>query len=189
LLYSKTNGIFASEIINGYRKGDVKSPFSLPANKVLTMIQSALKSELQEFALSQLVGTDLFVVDFKVLPFDKIEFFLDADSSVTIAQCTKLARTINKWMEEKHPEVIYELEVSSAGLEHPLQSLRQYKKNIGRQLEVMTPDGKMIEGKLLECDENSFTIEFQSPKAKHKRVQATFKYSETKEVLVGVSFN
>ena len=152
------------------------------------MIPAILKPELQSFIASQLLDTDLFVVEFKILPFDKIEIFLDADSSVTIAQCTKLARAINKWMEEKHSEVIYELEVSSAGLEHPLQSARQFTKNVGRVLEVMMPDGKMMEGKLVACSHLDFTLEYQNPKAKHRREQIIIQYSEPKEVLVGVSF-
>ena len=55
-------------------------------------------------------------------------------------------------LEEQFPDWSYELEVSSAGLEHPLKMLRQYKKNIGRNLEVHLHDGKLMEGKLLNAD-------------------------------------
>ena len=152
------------------------------------MINQEQKNIIESVLNTAIAGTDLFVVAAKFLPYDKVEIFLDADSSVTIQQCTNVARAINKQLEEKFPDLIYELEVSSAGLEHSLQSLRQYKKNIGRNLEVHLNDGKLIEGKLIAADEAAFVLEYQLPKAKHKKEQKTFAYTDAKEVFVGVSF-
>ncbi len=152
------------------------------------MINQEQKNIIETGLQQGIADSDMFLVELKYLPFDKIEIFLDADSGVTIQQCTKIARAINHQLEEQFPDWSYELEVSSAGLEHPLKMLRQYKKNIGRNLEVHLPDGKLIEGKLLNADEQGFTIEYQLPKAKHKKEQKTFSYNDVKEVFVGVSF-
>ncbi len=43
----------------------------------------------------------------------------------------------------------FSLEVSSPGLDEPLKMLRQYRKNIGRQVELTLQDGSKKEGKLL----------------------------------------
>ncbi len=45
-----------------------------------------------------------------------------------------------------YPDGDFSLEVSSAGLDEPLKSLRQYKKNIGRLVEVQFQDGTQKEG-------------------------------------------
>ncbi|MFM2224474.1 MAG: ribosome assembly cofactor RimP [Bacteroidota bacterium] len=148
---------------------------------------STANQQLFKTLLQQAIeGADVFLVEIKFTATEKVEIYLDSDSGVTIEKCTKVARFINKQLEEQQPELMYELEVSSAGLEHPLQSLRQYQKNIGRTLEVNMPDGKLFEGKLLSADESGFSIEARQ---KQKRENKTFKYDEVKEVFVGVSFN
>ena len=152
------------------------------------MIQEQQKNIIETAIQQGIADSDMFLVELKYLPFDKIEIFLDADSGVTIQQCTKMARAINHQLEEKFPDWNYELEVSSAGLEHSLKMLRQYKKNIGRNLEVHLPDGKLIEGKLISADEAGFVLEYQLPKSKHKKEQRDFAYLDVKEVFVGVSF-
>ena len=51
-----------------------------------------------------------------------------------------------------YPEGDFSLEVSSPGLDEPLKLLRQYKKNIGRDVEVVTNDDIKKEGKLIEVE-------------------------------------
>lgn len=169
------------------RKGDICSPFFIPtfehmlSNEETKFIESLLQEAIAE--------TDLFVVEAKFLPGRRIEIFLDSDSGVTIKHCTGVARHINKSLEEKYGEEFdYELEVSSAGLEHPLKEHRQYVKNIGRQLEVTFADGAYLEGKLMEVGEENFTIQFIPAKAKHKKELKSIRFDETKTVLVGVTF-
>ncbi len=152
------------------------------------MLSNQQKENIENVMQQGIAGSDTFVVDIKYSSANKIDIFLDAESGMTIEKCTKLARAINKHLEEFEPALDYELEVSSAGLEHPLKMLRQYKKNIGRNLEVHLADGILIEGKLLNADEQGFTIEYQLPKSKHKKEQKTFTFDEVKEVFVGVSF-
>jgi ribosome maturation factor RimP len=173
---------------NGERERNRSLFYSKKISEESKMV-SEEKKQLIESGLQQAIaGTDLFLVDLKFLPYDKIEVFLDADSAVQIQQCTSIARLLNKKIEEQFPDWNYELEVSSAGLEHPLKTLRQFKKNIGRKLEVHLHEGKLIEGKLIEADEKKIKIESTSAKAKHKKEEHTFLYDAVKEVFVGVSF-
>ena len=64
-------------------------------------------------------------------------------------------------MEESafHPDGDFSLEVSSPGVDEPLKLLRQYKKNIGRNVEVLTNDDVKQEGLLKEVNEEAITIE------------------------------
>ena len=50
------------------------------------------------------------------------------------------------------------LDVSSPGLDQPLQLLRQYKKNIGRGVQLKIRDAGKVEGELVAAAEDSITI-------------------------------
>ena len=75
-------------------------------------------------------------------------------------------------MEEEHffPSDDFSLEVSSPGLDQPLKSLRQYKKNIGRLIEVLLVDGQKILGKLIDASEDGIVLEETKGKNKKKEL-------------------
>ena len=54
------------------------------------------------------------------------------------------------------------------GLDEPLKLHRQYRKNIGRQVELVLQDGSKIEGRLLEVSEDGIIIEETRGKNKKK---------------------
>ena len=95
-------------------------------------------------------------------------------------------------IEEKgwYPDGNFSLEVSSPGVEEPLKMLRQYKKNIGRNVEVMMNDDSKIEGKLIAVDELSFQVEYIEGKNK-KAVKITrdIPFGEVKQTKITISFN
>jgi ribosome maturation factor RimP len=102
-----------------------------------------------------------FLVDLRIKPTDNVKVFLDGDSGITIEKCVQVNRKLYKKLEEAafFPAGDFSLEVSSAGLDEPLKSLRQYKKNIGRQVEVLLQDGSQKIGKLMEVNEESIVME------------------------------
>jgi len=102
-----------------------------------------------------------FLVDLRIKPTNNIKVFLDGDEGITIEKCVRINRRLYKKLEEAaiYPEGDFSLEVSSAGLDEPLKSLRQYKKNIGRPIEVMLVDGTMKEGLLKEMNEEGILLE------------------------------
>ncbi|MBC6426359.1 MAG: ribosome maturation factor RimP [Ekhidna sp.] len=105
---------------------------------------------------------DLFLVDVKIkgaFGNRKLLVFVDADADLTIDRCGKLNREIGNKLEET--DLIdgkYTLEVSSPGLDFPLEKIRQYKKNIGRQLIVNLKNGQKLEGKLKKISEEYITL-------------------------------
>jgi len=86
---------------------------------------------------------------------------LDSDSNMDFTKCRKLSRYLeehideNQWMGEK-----YVLEVSSPG-DRPLKFPRQYKKNIGRTLEVLTNEDEKINGVIVEVNEEQVVLEYK----------------------------
>jgi ribosome maturation factor RimP len=53
----------------------------------------------------------------------------------------------------------FSLEVSSPGLTQPFKVLRQYQKNLGKVVEIVTTKGDKVVGILISADEKSFVVE------------------------------
>jgi ribosome maturation factor RimP len=113
--------------------------------------------------IEEILGEDpvYFLVDLRIKPTNNIKVFLDGDSGITIEKCVQVNRKLYKKIEEAalFPDGDFSLEVSSAGLDEPLKSLRQYRKNIGRPVEVHFQDGTLKEGVLTAVNEEGIVLE------------------------------
>lgn len=113
-----------------------------------------------------------FLVEVKIRPTNNIKVFLDGDNGISIEKCIGYNRKLYKMIEESGlvPPDDFSLEVSSPGLDEPLKLYRQYKKNVGRKVEVLQKDGVKIEGVLKDVSEEEITIEETKGKNKKKQV-------------------
>jgi len=111
---------------------------------------------------------NVFLVEVKVNPGNNVRVFLDADNGVTIDTCTRINRALYKQIEEHalFPNGDFALEVSSPGVDEPLKLHRQYKKNIGRTVEVLLNDETKKQGKLTQVNNDEITIEETEGKIK-----------------------
>lgn len=153
--------------------------------------QTAIKA-IEELIEKIIEGdNDVFIVSIRIKPTNNFKVYLDADSGLSIEKCIRINRALYKAIEEKgwYPNGDFSLEVSSPGVDEPLKMLRQYKKNVGRKLEVVFTDDTKKEGKLTSVDENSIHIEYTEGKNKkavtHKKEIA---FSDIKQATVLVSF-
>ena len=119
------------------------------------MIDKQLLTETVESAIQ---GTSMFIVDIKVSADNNIVVELDSDESMDVDTCAEITRIIEEKFDREVED--YELEVGSAGLTSPFKVKRQWKKNIGNEIEVFTRDGKKLTGILVEVSEDTFTIEY-----------------------------
>jgi ribosome maturation factor RimP len=79
----------------------------------------------------------------------------------------------------------FSLEVSSPGLDEPLKLFRQYKKNIGRPVEVILKDGIKVAGKMVEVRDNSILVEETKGKNKKQEViQHHFSFENIKSTKI-----
>ncbi|HTF28532.1 MAG TPA: ribosome assembly cofactor RimP [Flavitalea sp.] len=108
-----------------------------------------------------------FLVEVKIKPTNNVKVYLDGDAGISIEKCIMFNRALYKQFEETvlFPADDFSLEVSSPGLDEPLKLFRQYKKNIGREVEVTLKDGARIEGKLKEAAEEEILVEETTGKA------------------------
>ncbi len=66
-----------------------------------------------------------------------VRIFVDTDGGITLDQCVTLSREISDALDRR--DLIpgrYRLEVSSPGLDRPLRSLRDFQRNLGRQVRI-----------------------------------------------------
>ena len=140
---------------------------------------------IRDFLEKELEGSDLYLVDVKVNPGNLIEVEIDSDNPVSIEECEKLTREIEKEFDRDKED--YTLEVGSAGITSPFKVRRQYQKYIGQEVETLTKEGKKLSGLLKSAGENDFTISVKEKvkKPEQKRpvieeVDHTFGYDEVK---------
>lgn len=107
--------------------------------------------------------SSLFLIDFTVSTDHKIKVVIDGDNGVTVKDCIKISRAIEHNLDRE--EVDFALEVASAGATAPLVVDRQYKKNIGRKLEVYTLEG-VNEGNLTAVENEHIVLEWKAREPK-----------------------
>lgn len=156
-----------------------------------------MNSESQIQALEQKVEAlispepGFFLVEVKIKPTNNVKVFIDADQGISIDKLVQLNRKLYKDLEENSffPGGDFSLEVSSPGLDEPLKMHRQYTKNIGRYLEVLTNEGEKKEGKLLLVNEGEIVLEEEKGKNKKKEVvQHTIPFAAIKTTRIQIKF-
>jgi len=147
-------------------------------------------SELLSKALEK--KPSLFLIDFSITPDNKIRVILDGDDGVGLDNCIEISRAIEHNLDRE--ETDFSLEVTSAGATSPLQLPRQFKKNIGRKLNVKIEEGD-LEGDLTDVDEENITLEWKARepkpvgKGKHTvQKKRKIAFSEIKEAKVVLKF-
>ena len=134
---------------------------------------------------------DLFIVDVQMHNSGILSILVDGDNGVAISDCVAISRHVGFHLEEENTiEQAYRLEVSSPGIDTPLKSIRQFRKNINRSLKVKLTDGNIREGKLLSADDSGITIE-EIIKEKGKKsvtIESFIQITDISETLVLVSF-
>jgi ribosome maturation factor RimP len=130
-----------------------------------------------------------FLVEVRILPVNNIQVFVDGDEGVTIDRCVALNRSVYKQLEEGalFSGADFSLEVSSPGLDEPLKLLRQYQKNIARNVEVVLKDGVKKEGKLESADDQGIVIEEKIGRKKEV-VKHHFLFENIKTTKIQVVF-
>ncbi len=132
-----------------------------------------------------------FIVDIKVSKDNVITIKADTDAGITIDECGDLSHAIEEHLDREQED--YELEVSSPGLTEPLRILRQYVKNIGKEVDIVMVDGEKIKGTIAAANETSVTIEeTHTEKQNGKRVKVTtqnsYNFCDIKQTKLKITF-
>jgi ribosome maturation factor RimP len=166
----------------------MKGTEAFPSSFIMT---AETPIQIVEQLLQPLLVDDIFLVSIKIKPTNNYKIYIDADSGLGIEKCTRINRALYRQIEENglHPDGNFSLEVSSPGVEEPLKLLRQYQKNIGRNVEITLNDGLKKEGKLTAADETAVTIEETQGKGKKAVTAAvTVNFLDIKQTTVLIKF-
>ncbi|MEI6696654.1 MAG: ribosome assembly cofactor RimP [Bacteroidota bacterium] len=149
------------------------------------------KQKIADLIEEHLAGTDKFLVEFSVSPFNQIIVFIDGDQGVTISDCIALSRKIESNLDREIED--FELDVSSGGLDLGLRVNRQYIKNIGRTVDVKLNDNTKLSGVLKAVDEHSISLELLPSKKKKKtdeivELNKTIDFKDIKETKIVITF-
>ena len=101
-------------------------------------------------------GTDLFLVGIKQNTANEIA--VDSDTSVDIDACATLTRKINDAFDREEED--FSLTVMSAGIGQPLVLPRQYRKMIGKEVEVVLKDGSKLIATLKSFSDDTLTLTY-----------------------------
>ena len=146
---------------------------------------SDVKEKIAQWLQPILDEKNAYLVDVKVLlGGKKVEVYVDTDTGIDIGTCAELSRHLEQFLDGGGavPEN-YTLDVSSPGMTNPLKVPRQYKKRIGRTLEVWLNDGTFVEGVLKAADDNQIVIEKAGKEKKKSKKQDTSATAETPQPI------
>ncbi len=145
--------------------------------------------DLLSLALEQ--NPNIFLVDFKISADKSIKVILDGDKEVNVKDCISISRAIEGALNRDEED--FSLEVASAGVGSPLKFPRQYHKNLGRKLEVISKEGIKFEGKLTNVKEDAIELQWKQREPKpigkgkvtvNKNITLTFdEISQTKVII------
>lgn len=159
------------------------------------MIDRTLVTELASKALE---GTGMYLVEVSVSPENDIVVELDSDGDMDVDACAAVSRSIGEALDSDAED--FSLEVGSAGITAPLKLTRQYLKNVGNEVEVLTLDGRKLRGILAEAsaegDTDTAFVLRRTEKVKEagarkpvlREVDITLKASDCKYVCPEIKF-
>lgn len=130
-------------------------------------------SEIKEFLekIASPMGIEIVDIEFS----DKenaLTVFIETENGVDLDTCEKFHNAIMEPIDELDPtyDKPYTLNVSSPGLDRPFKTERDFKRNLGKDVEVrlFAPlmGKKIIEGALSAFDAGSVTVETKSGSVK-----------------------
>lgn len=126
------------------------------------------KEDIQKLVEDYLNNTDKFIVKISVGQENKINVYIDGDSTVNIDDCVAISRHIESKLDRDIED--YDLSVSSAGVGEPLIHIRQFNNTLDKPIEVLLKEGSKFKALLLGVIDGNIKIakEIKTKKKKSK---------------------
>lgn len=145
------------------------------------MIQKTVITDLALAAIDK--NEEMFLVNVKISPTNKITVLIDTYSGVTIDECVALHRYIEEHLNRDEED--FELQVSSPGLGAKFLVIEQYYKSQGETVEITDEDGNIERGTLKEVDEQGIILEITKNK---ENFDKSYLFGDIKKTVLVVDF-
>lgn len=129
------------------------------AGKVKTLCQEKVVPVIEQ------MGYDVVDIEYsKKSDGMNLVFYIDNDQGIQIEDCEKVSKEIDELIEQLNPtdDQPYILSISSPGIDRPLKTIRDYNRNLGKEISITLfskKNGiKKFEGVLENFDEKTVTI-------------------------------
>ena len=148
-----------------------------------------IKNLVEEFIFE---NESIFLVELKVSSSNQIEILIDSLQGISIKNCMSLSRHIENKLDRE--ECDFSLQVASAGLSEPFKVFQQYKKSIGKNVNVFLKGGKKLLGKMLDAQEGIGIVlettrkEKVGKKKKQIIEQQSFSFDQIDKTKIVISF-
>lgn len=159
----------------------------------LLTIKMITKAQVVGMLEEEFGETSLFFVEVDVTGANDIKVLVDNDEGVSISDCVKVSRFLENSFDREVED--FGLNISSPGADQPLKVVRQYVKNIGREVNVKLNDEGKISGELIEANDNGIRVKLREKRRIEGRkskewVEEIFDlpYEQIKETKVIISF-
>ena len=178
--------------INGkeMRRLRKKAFFRSVTSNVIMDFRAKVEQLVHEFLETR---KDLYLVDLKISAGDDITVILDGDEGLSLQDCLDASRAIEFNLDREEHD--FSLQVMSPGLSEPLKLPRQFKKNMGREIEVLLNSDEKIQGEVVAVDDEKVTLvlRYRRPKLIGKGKEDVVEnkeipYTEIIKALVVIKF-
>lgn len=109
------------------------------------------RNKIRSLAEEGFTRPDLFLVSIDISPRNEITVTVDGMKPVALEDCIAISRSVEHQLDRDEED--FSLTVTSAGMGTPFSVWRQYEKNAGREVEVVSKDGHKQKGILKVVEE------------------------------------
>ena len=140
-----------------------------------------------------LEGTTHFVVAVEVRPGGEVNVEVDNDRAITLQELADLNTAVRADLGEAADAC--EMQFSSPGMGRPFKVMRQYQKHKGRLVQVTLADGRTLEGRLENTEQEVLALRVQHPSKVKGRLPkldeevTTIPFAEIKSTKASITFN
>lgn len=144
------------------------------------------KETVLQWINEKLTDSQLVIIEL-IVSKGKIQVFLEHPEHVSVSQCALVSKALAKKLEESNED--YEIEVSSPGIDKPFKHMVQYKKYVGKDVDVTLADGNLISGRLLGVNEENILVnKLTKLKNKKEETDISIPFSQIKETKLNLKF-
>ncbi|MCX6350776.1 MAG: hypothetical protein NTX03_02830 [Bacteroidetes bacterium] len=128
----------------------------------------------------ELANSSLFLIETSVVK-NRVEVYIEGDNGISLDDCTRINLLLHKRLEEQNIDTgSYFIDVSSPGIGRLITRLREYKKNVGRKIELRNNQNRIVKGILTYVDSMKIALNVG------KNINQIFTFTEIKEAKVTI---